>query len=74
MSLCPFNVKMLLIGMLQSGRSDTGDTAGEIVNICPPFAQQNVGLSHRQESSDCNVFPHLLISLQTESSAIKGKN
>lgn len=35
MSLCPFNVKMLLIGMLQSGRSDIGDTAGEIVNICP---------------------------------------
>lgn len=35
MNLCPFNVKMLLIGMLQSERSDAGNTAGEIGNICP---------------------------------------
>ena len=33
-----------------------------------------MGLNHGQESSYRNVLPHLFISLQTESSAIKGKN
>jgi len=34
-NLCPFNVKMLLIGMLKSESSDACDTAGKTVNICP---------------------------------------
>lgn len=39
----------------------------------PILAQQNLGLSYRQGSSDGRVLPLLPISLQTESSAIKAK-
>lgn len=38
------------------------------------FAQQKVGLSHKQESGDHSILPHVLISLQIRSAETKGKN
>lgn len=51
----------------------TWKTAGE-TEYLSVFAQQKVGLNHREESGDHSVPPYVLISLQIRSSETKGKN
>lgn len=72
MNLSPSNITTLLISALDLiGVTQVAEWGQS--EYLPIFAQQNLGLSHRQESSDNSVLPRPPISSQTGSSAIKAK-